>query len=201
MPIFSVDGKRVLFIHVPKTGGMALARHLSPYMVERFDTQPPGLPVRLLPRHFHAAPLEAMLDAGMFDWVFMVVRHPADRLVSEYRYQKRKPWKPRLSFGPWLRHALWRRRLDPYYRDNHFRPQTEFECFGAEVFRYEDGLERVVAALNQRIGTDLPVAIVRENVSRSAKVEVGDRERALIEQAYAEDYRRYGYAAGGQKTR
>lgn len=192
MPIFTVQDKRVLFIHVPKTGGTAVAQHLSQYMDVSFDAQPPGLAVRLLPRHLHAEPLQALLSTGMFDWTFMVVRDPVERLASEYRYQKRKP-RPVLPPSLWLRRALWHRSRNPYYRDNHFRPQFEFECFGAEVFRYEDGLEHVIEALNRRIGTDIPRALGRDNVSPAIPVRWSRTDLALIGDTYADDFARYGY--------
>ena len=71
----------------------------------------------------------------VFDGFFMVVRHPVERLLSQYRYQTRKanPIQDRMSFFFWLRYVLLRRRINLYYRVNHFRLPHEFEAFGADV--------------------------------------------------------------------
>ena len=86
----------------------------------------------------------------------MMVRHPLKRLLSQYRYQTRKPnpVRNRLPFSVWLRYVLLRRRLNPYYRDNHFRPQHEFEVPGVDVFRLEDGLAAPLACLNKLTGVN-----------------------------------------------
>ena len=97
-----------------------------------------------------------------FDYVFMTVREPIARLKSEFHYRTRgagrgsafRQLRVPISFDAWVRWTLARYRKDPYVWDNHVRPQHEFLAFGAEVFRLEDGLDRVAEALQSVTGAD-----------------------------------------------
>ena len=154
MPIAQINNKLILFIHIPKTGGSSIENHLAKHSPLSFYGQmgPPMIPCSS--RHFHGELLSDLFAKPVFDWTFMVVRHPLERLLSQYRYQTRKPnlVQNNLPFSIWLRYALLRRRTNPYYRDNHFRPQHEFEAFGADIFRLEDGLEAPLEQLNKLTG-------------------------------------------------
>ena len=81
------------------------------------------------PQHFHGTLLEQLFGAEEFDWAFMVVRHPVGRMVSQYRYEvhRRRQPLPAPPFFRWLRETILARRDNPYVRDNHLRPQHEFE--------------------------------------------------------------------------
>lgn len=125
----------------------------------------------------------------------MVVRHPVERLVSEYKYQTRKtPWlRKSWFFSVWLRYALARRKLNPYYRDNHFRPQVEFEGFAAEVFHFEDGLDRCIASIDQKLGVAPGHELVWRKRSTPGKMDVSKNDIELIRAVYRADFDRYGY--------
>lgn len=201
MPVAQTNGKTVLFIHIPKTAGMSIDRFLRANgkvtAAERLTAY--GRRVRL--RHLHAEPLQELYLPGCFDWCFMIVRHPEQKLISEYRYHRRRGGlRPQnfMSFSVWLRYSFARAHLNPSYRENHFRPQTEFRAFDAEVFRLEDGLSQVEA----RFGTvtDLGgqlASISRENVSPPTPVVVSELDRALINSRYAADYEAFGYDPSG----
>ena len=190
MPVAQINNKLILFIHIPKTGGSSIEKHLKKHSPLSLYGQmgPPTIPCSS--RHFHGALLQDLFADTVFDWSFMVVRHPLRRLLSQYRYRARdepltrstvadevcgsrasevgsigwiggersdapvrsiakhpahdrliaelstyqtrkpNPVRNNLPFSVWLRYVLARRRINPYYRDNHFRPQHEFGgCF------------------------------------------------------------------------
>lgn len=87
---------RLLFIHVPKTGGVSLSNALVPW---GDPTQPEFYPKRssdpvvavTYPRHITAATLRGLLGAEAFAsfWSFAIVRHPLERLVSHFAYVRR----------------------------------------------------------------------------------------------------------------
>ncbi len=195
MPIARINKKLILFIHVPKTGGSSIEKHLAKHSPLSLYGQmgPPTIPCSS--RHFHGAVLTDLFSGTVFDWAFMVVRHPLERLLSQYRYQTRKPNPIRnnLPFSVWLRYVLLRQRITPYYRDNHFRPQHEFEAFGADVFRLEEGLAAPLEQLNKRIGVEDSKAVVWVNKTASKDVKVTPEDRELIFSVYKEDFLRYGY--------
>jgi hypothetical protein len=195
MPVARINNQLICFIHIPKTGGSSIEKYLSEHGLISFFRKigPPLVPCS--PHHFHAELLQKFFASDLFDWSFMVVRHPAERLLSQYRYQTRKPnlIRNNLSFSMWLRYVLARRRINPYYRDNHFRPQHEFEAFGAEVFHLEDGLEEPIKKLNSLVGLPEEMGAVWANQTKPRDVDVSPSDRDLIFRVYREDFIRYGY--------
>lgn len=196
MPIIETKGQRVLFLHVPKTGGSSIEKHLE--CIGRVSMiggshRSQGLPCS--PQHLHAEAIRQHFPALAVDWAFMVVRHPVERLISQYKYQTRKAqWlRKSWSFSVWLRYVLARRKLNPYYRDNHFRPQVEFEGFVAEVFHLEDGLDRCIASVDRRLGVCSEQILTWEKRSPSGKVTVSAHDVNIIREVYSADFSRYGY--------
>lgn len=196
MPIVETKGQRVLFLHVPKTGGSSIEKHLE--SIGRVSMiggshRSQGLPCS--PQHLHAEAIRQHFPALTIDWAFMVVRHPVERLISQYKYQTRKAqWlRKSWSFSVWLRYVLARRKLNPYYRDNHFRPQVEFEGFAAEVFHLEYGLDRCIASVDNRLGIASANELAWEKRSAGGSVAVPAADLDLIREVYRDDFERYGY--------
>jgi len=196
MPIFSVAGKTILFIHVPKTGGSAVEQHFKQHGSVSFEhTMGRELGLNCIPMHFHGAVLESLFDASLFDHVFMVVRNPIHRVVSDFRYfvRRRQLVDNPPRFSRWLRYRLFRARRNPYYMDNHFRPQSEFECFDTAVYRLEDGLEASIKEMNAKLGTRVPERLPRVNECAAVEVDVGAADKDLIYRCYRQDFERFGY--------
>ena len=186
MPVLSVAGKTILFIHVPKTGGLAVEQHFKEHGNVSFKhTLNRELGLRCAPVHFHGALLESLFHPSLFDHVFMVVRNPIDRAVSDFRYlvRRRQLADNPPNFSRWLRYRLFRASLNPYYMDNHFRPQLEFECFDTAVYRFEDGLSAPIADMNAKLGTQVPEDLPRVNEAAPVEVHVREADKELI---YAE---------------
>ena len=197
MPLFEINGRRILFIHVPKNAGTSITSLLGRYSDPRLDGKLRLYGKTFRPRHLHGELLEQMLHPGMIDYAFMVVRHPVARMVSEYVYQRRPAtsglrWQRITSFDTWLDYSFWRSSVDASYWENHFRPQSSFECFGCEVFRLEDGLDTISRRLSEVTG--LPIgAAPRLNGQPGQRLDPGGRARAKIAQRYGADLDRYGY--------
>jgi hypothetical protein len=195
MPLLHINGRLVLFIHIPKTGGSsietALAQH-GPLLLAAGDTTR-DLPCS--PQHFHAALLKAMLPVDRIDYSFMVVRHPLDRMLSEYRWTTRKAgrWQSRLGFGSWLRAAAVLRRMNPYHRDNHLRPQKEFALPATEVFRFEDGLGQALQRALAKVGVAGEAALPHLKRSESTPIDIKQGDADFVQRMYRVDYQQYGY--------
>ena len=198
MPIAFINQKLIVFAHVPKTGGSSVERYLSDHgeMALKSDKRIKAFPCSM--QHLHAHPLSSIIDLDTAHLNFMIVRHPVARIVSEYRYQMRKRgWlRDRLSFSQWLQYSLTRRKLNPYYRDNHFRPQNEFELPNTEVFRFEESVDSCIVALAGRLGTATPAKQIWEKPSPFRDFVISPRDLARIEDAYAEDFAQYAYKTG-----
>lgn len=200
MPILSANGKRILFIQIPKTGGTSLTHWMQQFGELRFHRSFGSPKSKVSPRHLHGEYLEHIYEESMFDGIFMVIRDPMARVVSEYRYQTRKrPFPPRtmLPFGLWLTHSLRIASRNPWYRDNHFRPQVEFEALGTKTFKLEDGLNTVTDQIQKVL--DIPskniVPIQRLNPmpSKRRKVEPSLRDQNLVRKFYRSDFDRFEY--------
>ena len=208
MPVFAINGKNVLFIHVPKTGGTTVEKVLSQFgsmslhnngscFRDQFRGGWLSKPVPL--QHLHGVLLRRLFLPDQFDLVFMLVRDPVQRMISEYRHP-RELGRPEalLSFSAWLRICLKLVRSDPAFRNNHFRAQADYHVEGAKVLHFEDGmlpcLNEVSAALDMPKFKVLPHE--RQSRPYAAKPTPLDLER--IQKAFAVDYEMFPrYRTGG----
>ncbi|WP_084101358.1 sulfotransferase family 2 domain-containing protein [Demequina sp. NBRC 110051] len=209
MPIFRRDGVSVLFAHIPKTGGSSIddAFRAEGWSVDLHDGKGGRGSLNQLrrcsPQHQHGALLEATLHLDRFDAIFSFVRDPLQRLLSEFVWRARTGDQPDLTGAAveqWVSENLARTATNPYWFDNHLRPQHEFLVAGGHVLRFEDGLgaglSRLAALTDLDIPKDVPHRLRGTAVSgfSTADVEVTDATRALVAEHYWADYRRLGYA-------
>ena len=197
MPLFEINGRRILFIHVPKNAGTSITSLLGRYSDPRLDGKLRLYGKTFRPRHLHGELIEQLLHPGMVDYAFMVVRNPLSRMISEYFYQRRPGtsglrWQRYTGFDAWLGYSLWRSAADPGYWENHFRPQSSFECFHCEVFRLEDGLDRISNRLAEITGQPIdPVPALNGQPRHPLTVSASAGSHIL--NRYSSDFDRYGY--------
>jgi len=206
VPVFVKDDVRVLFVHVPKTGGSAIedAFRDDGWDVHFLDRTSRRNPVsrlrRCSPQHMHAALLEEVLRVGDMTATVMVVREPLARFRSEYLWRHRSaPELDAATVEDWGRRLLGRYADDPYLRDNHVRPQAEFLLPGAGVHRYEDGLQAAVDDVARQVGQPPPTVPgppVADGPSSSDVVLTPALESELRD-FYAADFETFGYGAVG----
>ncbi len=195
MPLYRHTRNLVLFVHIPKTGGSTVEEVL----VEAGASQ--ALKYHKLlgfsnstPQHMHWEIMRAWLPPGFYDYAFAVVRHPLNRLVSEYHYRVSLSQKPLLKFDAWVNQKLGQYDENPYVNDNHIRPQTSFLGAGVEVFKMEDGLEAPIHAGLRKLG--IPTDFVKiHHARKSEKVAVDVTEQTLerIRNFYAVDFTALNY--------
>lgn len=208
--------RRIVFIHIPKTGGTAVERWFLRQRglgwAERgalgIFANPRGS--RLARAHQHCAldQVERLVFGGTIpaDFrIFAVVRDPESRFLSEWASRKLpparlSPLRMRLPARLLMRLA---ERPHPMLPDLalHLAPQWRY-LSGAEasprvrILRHES-LADDFAALQR--DWDLPhEPLARENVSPPRAMDDGTRARVrgFVQRFYAEDYRRFGYAGG-----
>ncbi|WEV77646.1 sulfotransferase family 2 domain-containing protein [Janibacter cremeus] len=207
MPVFRQGERKFLFIHIPKTGGSSIERAFADagwdtlYRDGRVGRRSWNDIRRCTPQHMHREMLEALFRIERFDGVFTVVRDPMARIKSEYLWRHRTAEFSidGRSVEKWTAGSFARYAKDPFLFDNHLRPQVDFLVDRAEVFRFEDGLDQMAAALNKKWDLGLPEQLprVREGSSTtkyaSKDVEVTPGMRDLVHDMYGEDYARFGY--------
>ena len=202
MPFIELDGRRVLLVHIPKTGGTSICTYMSGLAPLRFMSQsiaPNHL--KVTPQHLPYAQMEQLFGTSYFDAVFAITRDPFTRMESEYRFRTAvggDGLKDRPSFSAWFDHAMSLYRQNPFAMDNHLRPQWHFLGDAVEVFRYEeDGVARCCAAIAKALGQEAPETIPRRRVSQSPKEPVtwDSSQREMMEDVYKRDFSRAGLGA------
>jgi len=200
MPFIEHGGKRILFVHIPKTGGGAVCRWLAGIAPLRMNTM--GVPggMRVTPQHLRLSDLDHIFGEGFFDWGFAVVRNPFDRIASEYRMQaslarSKEMFRSMPPFGRWLEQAMAERERMSSVLDNHLRPQWEFLGRRLTVLRYEAGLEAGLAWLAETHGLPAPGTLERRNdPGAEAEPVAWDLPDIMrIRDAYARDFELLGY--------
>jgi hypothetical protein len=196
MPLIRINGTLVLFVHVPKTGGTSVLRHLSGIgRIALLTENDPSWP-NCNAQHMHFSAYSRVVPSGFYDYGFMVVRNPFDRIVSDYRMQRELAAareRPVMEFSDWVESVFRRYRKDSYVFDNHIRPQAEFYSAGLEVFKLEEGLPKVFDRLASVAGITINPDVPQERSGGNFDFKITDRCAAMIRAFYAVDFERFGY--------
>lgn len=199
MPFVEHGDVRLLYIHVPKTGGGTVTRWMASVGTVHFQTvgTPPAL--RCTPQHLRTSDFRGLFGPGYFTHTVMTVRNPFDRIASEYRMRAAiggagffASWP---TFSLWLENTLASAAKQPFHLDNHLRPQWEFLGTGVEVMRYEDGLPAIIARMAQRLQVQAPdrVERVHETASLGIDVEWDRVDRLRVVEFFRRDFTEFGY--------
>src|SRR5262249_22669013 len=100
-------------------------------------------------------------------------------------------------FSSWLENQIDAVRKNPFHLDNHFRPQWEFISSAVDIYKYEDGLSRILTRVAEKIGAPEPATLPQKlstgDLNEPVRFDIADVER--IRSLYAADFERFGYAA------
>lgn len=203
MPVFWHEGRCALFVHIPKTGGTSIEKFFRAQKVKvGLNSQALHGPGRFgfpcSPQHFHEAILSELFPAGFFDGKVAIIRNPVERMLSEYRHRMGilvRKGRAAVTFERWLRGSLRKYSKDPYFKDNHFRPQVDFLDDQTKLFRLEEGLDRPVEHLANLLEVKVPphVVIPVKNAGPSVRADVSDECLSLIQKHYTRDFEVLGY--------
>ena len=155
MPIFFDQGKSLLYIHIPKTGGSSVETILtqngykSSFRFRGFHPRDLTF-IKCSPQHFHAELISKLFYVDQFDKVFTIIRDPFERIKSEYYWQRHLNIAEKRP-TEWLRSIFHNYETNPYIFDNHIRPQVDFIVEQSTIFKLEeDGINKAIRfALDQ----------------------------------------------------
>jgi hypothetical protein len=199
MPFVEIETKRLLFIHVPKTGGGAIEAWLKTLAPLHFHSIGVPLALRCTPQHLRMADFRALFGDGYCDAAVMIVRNPYDLIASEYRMRatlaRQGFRKDAPRFSQWLETNLAAVARNPFHLDNHLRPQWDFHGSGVEVLRYEDGLVQAAARIAELLDVPKPEELPRVNDTSFAGINVvwDLSDRLRVQDFYAKDFEVFNY--------
>lgn len=160
MPVYIKSNEKILFVHIPKTGGSSFEEVMKKRGWREY-LKLNGLSLsdiefmKVSPQHYHSEIFESLFNLEKFNKIISIVRNPFDRFKSEFYWQHTQGFS---SAGPseWTHQVFDEFKKNPYAYDNHIRPQTDFLVKGCEVFILETGgVEKALKFCNE-----LPTASV-----------------------------------------
>lgn len=213
MPIYRINGKIILFSHIPKTGGTSIEFALAGLGAEALNDKQffhnYSNFSRCSAQHFHLEILKRVLDPDFVDYRFTVVRNPIKRLVSEFAWRASMREKYPLTHGAWMRESKepekfedwldWsfeKYNKDSFVFDNHLRHQGDFFDSTFDVFRIENGLDCVMRKISAVCGASISMGNRRYLQSNSEDILLTDCLIRKISDFYANDFETLEYERG-----
>ena len=192
MTLFRANGRSLYFAHIPKTGGSSLGTTIHKSGAKRALHHKSNLEFTKAPmQHMHAYLYTRLIPKEFCDYTIAVVRDPAKRMMSEYKYQIALE-RTSDPFDAWLDQMLSDFERDPFCHQNHIRPQHEFIAPRTKVFRFEDGLEKPLNFACDKL--KLKPAEMNSLKRSKTSFEPSAEALAKIRAFYARDYDLFGYA-------
>lgn len=143
MPIYEKNNKRILHVHIPRTGGTSITKMFQGlgWGVDKWSED--GYEGQHSVRQYWK-------DWGEFDYIFTVVRHPVFRALSDARARVSDPNEVDHWIQNWCKEGYAR-------HGEHNRKQVDFFKKGdGEIFYYNDETHRSKLASIAKMGGLLP---------------------------------------------
>lgn len=199
MPFIQFQKRNILFVHIPKTAGSSVESWLGQHGKQHLFSvgKPPSL--NCTPQHLRYWDMRQLFDPSFFDYAFTIVRNPFDRLESEYRMrmivQAEQLVGKHTDFPIWLNAQLDAFERNPFHLDNHMRPLWHFTSDRTEVFRFEDGVDQIIAKVAVKTGLPQPEVIPRVMTSDrfNGVIEWDQSDILRVQTIYQKDFETFGY--------
>ena len=135
-----------------------------------------------------------MLEPNLDIPIFAIVRDPYDRAESEYFFRTgNQQAELRPNFSIWMLRHLQQLNRNPHHLDNHLMPQSYFINESVDVYRYEEGLGKIVDYISKTFNIPSPVDIPHSNASPRAKVIWSNELKDRFHKHFEIDFKNLGY--------
>ncbi|MGL3827326.1 sulfotransferase family 2 domain-containing protein [Candidatus Pelagibacter communis] len=210
MPLFFTQQKKILYIHIPKNGGLAitgaLAKHGYSYLGQKY----PENNGKVSPAHLTSEEINTILKHNNInvDFEFTVVRNPYTKLESEYFYQfgsifKISEWNIKTfykfkmfsGFNNFIKKELNIANNNLEYKLNHFKPQVKFLTNKTKVYKYENKFKDLKNDL-QDYGINFEIGekqYTRGRLSKIFKIKWEKSTIQMVNEFYKDDFETFGY--------
>jgi len=209
MPLYLNDEQSVLFLHIPKTAGTTIESWLEgsgKYEQLLFAQKRPE-DLMVTPQHLGYETLTQITHGVKrpLEYKFAIVRNPFDRLVSEFFYRIkldniRLGDKPEDLFSSWVTHNLIKFKNNKSILDNHLRPQSYYVSNDVDVFKFEDGVQKIIKNVGEKLGIEVSNEIKAKKVSIRKDVLWSKTAIDLTLEIYADDFKEFNYPTDSYRS-
>ena len=207
MPLFKTPKGLFFFAHVPRTGGSSVEDYLlqrfgQPAFHDRsFLSKPASIRwSRTTPQHLSADEFETLFPSDFVDHKISVVRHPVSRIVSIFKWLRSTQKGVERDFDKWLEKALSEVQADPWCHDGHLKCQVEFVPSGCQVFRLEEGLERVARYVDSLFDEERPEVVFSHSHKSTIDLKQISSKTGVMPQAGYEIWSELGFTYAKTKV-
>jgi hypothetical protein len=212
MPIFSNAKRSILFIHIPRAGGMSIEDlFLQNYWIpDLLHYHSKGIILgpyyNCTPQHVHAEilkqiPASALIKENILveTTSFTVVRNPIERFKSEINFQLASEKFPNTPYDTIANILIDAYEKNNYVFDNHLRPQHEFILENTKIFKFEDTIHNIRNILNETFDLELIEKEVFQNELssksgvRTSDIVLSSETLNKIQDLYKKDFEIFGY--------
>ena len=203
MPIFTKDSRKILFVHIPKTGGTSVESHFTKngwkmdlWSSTRNGGKSPS------DQHLLYEDLKARITDVDDIYSFTVVRNPVRRLISEWRWQRWQLKNVKDSLAEFIQRVADSLTNDKIYWDNHWRPQIDFIDPAINRICKLETLKDEYPIVISESGAGFDSALPHVNASKTLfekyvrwrfKDTLTEENLRVIKDIYATDFENFGY--------
>ncbi len=195
--------KIVFYAHVPKTGGTYVEDLFvaNGYKKNFWCGAPKRSGLQVSFQHFERQRYEACLNFSVIEYAFITVRHPIDRLLSEYRNSGKN-----MDIEQWVRNIRNALVRNPDYLDNHFRPQLDFFRPPMQIFKQETNFSEQWArslSENHNLGFTKFSTVVQRDTSKNERPLTLREAHAVVkfcQEYYRKDFDYFDYKISSSRA-